>query len=303
MQVLRTPDARFDGLDFPFAPHFLDWQGLRLHYVDEGPGTAGTALLVHGEPTWSYLYRTMIPPPPRRAIAVSRRPSAGRAIRWPTTAGTSSSATGKVAPWSTGWARAHPPRLPGLGGSRSARRSTARPLRSARDPEHLAPPTASPTAKVSALAAPPTRGSSRRHACADRAGTLRRSGLTARVAAATTHRSGRLVQGRPAKLPQHPRRPGPEQGDQARLRCLERWQGPVHLLGDAAVFRRAGARPGPPSWRELHIGRWALRGGRGRRSPRSGARPLERGAAAVTDRHQRRRSRIRRGDGGFDGVE
>jgi haloalkane dehalogenase len=62
VDVLRTPEARFDGLDFAFAPHWLDWNGIRLHYVDEGPGAAGTALLVHGEPTWSYLYRRMIPP-------------------------------------------------------------------------------------------------------------------------------------------------------------------------------------------------------------------------------------------------
>ncbi len=61
MEALRTPDARFDGLaDYPFAPHYLDWEGLRMHYVDEGAGRP--VLLLHGEPTWSYLYRAIIPP-------------------------------------------------------------------------------------------------------------------------------------------------------------------------------------------------------------------------------------------------
>lgn len=60
---VRTPDPNFDGLaDFPFAPHYLDIDGLRMHYVDEGPRDAPVALMVHGMPTWSYLYRTMIPP-------------------------------------------------------------------------------------------------------------------------------------------------------------------------------------------------------------------------------------------------
>lgn len=64
-QVLRTPDDRFAGLPgFPFAPHYIDdpVAGLRLHYVDEGPrDAAATFLCLHGQPTWSYLYRRMIP--------------------------------------------------------------------------------------------------------------------------------------------------------------------------------------------------------------------------------------------------
>ena len=61
--MLRTPDANFDGLaDFPFEPRYLDIDGLRMHYVDEGAPDAPVALLVHGMPTWSYLYRYMIPP-------------------------------------------------------------------------------------------------------------------------------------------------------------------------------------------------------------------------------------------------
>jgi haloalkane dehalogenase len=58
--VARTPPERFDGLgDYPFAPHWLEVDGLRQHYVDEGRGR--TVLLLHGEPTWSYLYRGVIP--------------------------------------------------------------------------------------------------------------------------------------------------------------------------------------------------------------------------------------------------
>ncbi|MDJ0978143.1 MAG: haloalkane dehalogenase [Erythrobacter sp.] len=63
--VLRTPDERFEGLpDYPFAPNYLeitdpDLGALRQHYVDEGEGL--TVVLLHGEPTWSFLYRKMIP--------------------------------------------------------------------------------------------------------------------------------------------------------------------------------------------------------------------------------------------------
>lgn len=60
MAVLRTPDERFDALpDFPYAPHYLQLNGLRLHYLDEGSGHP--ILCLHGEPSWSYLYRRMIP--------------------------------------------------------------------------------------------------------------------------------------------------------------------------------------------------------------------------------------------------
>jgi haloalkane dehalogenase len=60
MPLLRTPDERFTGItDFPFEPHYIEIHGARVHYVDEGSGE--TILCLHGEPTWSYLYRKMIP--------------------------------------------------------------------------------------------------------------------------------------------------------------------------------------------------------------------------------------------------
>jgi haloalkane dehalogenase len=62
VDVLRTPDERFSDLPgYPFAPHYVDVDGLRIHYVDEGPRDAAPVLLLHGEPSWSYLYRRMIP--------------------------------------------------------------------------------------------------------------------------------------------------------------------------------------------------------------------------------------------------
>jgi haloalkane dehalogenase len=59
MSILRTPDERFANLDFPFEPHYVEVNGARVHYVDEGAGE--TILCLHGEPTWAYLYRKMIP--------------------------------------------------------------------------------------------------------------------------------------------------------------------------------------------------------------------------------------------------
>ena len=59
---VRTPDERFANLKgYPFAPHYAEINGLRMHYVDEGQATRGTFLLLHGEPSWSYLYRNLIP--------------------------------------------------------------------------------------------------------------------------------------------------------------------------------------------------------------------------------------------------
>ncbi len=62
MELLRTPDERFQNLaGYPFAPHYLSVDGIRMHYLDEGKPDAEIVLLLHGEPTWSYLYRKMIP--------------------------------------------------------------------------------------------------------------------------------------------------------------------------------------------------------------------------------------------------
>lgn len=63
MDALRTPDDRFADLpDWPYEPRYADLDGLRMAYVDEGPRAADPVLLLHGEPSWSYLYRHMIPP-------------------------------------------------------------------------------------------------------------------------------------------------------------------------------------------------------------------------------------------------
>jgi haloalkane dehalogenase len=68
MQIVRTPDERFVGLpDDDFAPHYatiddLDGGSLRVHYLDEGPPDADPVVLLHGEPSWSYLYRHMVGP-------------------------------------------------------------------------------------------------------------------------------------------------------------------------------------------------------------------------------------------------
>ncbi|MHB8376411.1 MAG: haloalkane dehalogenase [Dehalococcoidia bacterium] len=63
MEILRTPDERFVGLPgYGFAPHYVELDGgVRMHYVDEGPRDGQVVLMLHGEPSWSYLYRKMIP--------------------------------------------------------------------------------------------------------------------------------------------------------------------------------------------------------------------------------------------------
>jgi haloalkane dehalogenase len=67
MEIFRTPEERFSNLPgFPFAEHYaevtVDGTRLRMHYVDEGRGERGTVLMLHGMPTWAYLYRRTIPP-------------------------------------------------------------------------------------------------------------------------------------------------------------------------------------------------------------------------------------------------
>jgi haloalkane dehalogenase len=66
LEIIRTPESRFENLkDYPFNPHYVevdagDGAQLRMHYLDEGEGEVILAL--HGQPSWSYLYRKMIPP-------------------------------------------------------------------------------------------------------------------------------------------------------------------------------------------------------------------------------------------------
>lgn len=70
MPAIRTPDERFTNLPrFPYKPHYVEVNGMRVHYVDEGKGEV--ILCLHGEPTWSYLYRKMIPILSRRHRAVA----------------------------------------------------------------------------------------------------------------------------------------------------------------------------------------------------------------------------------------
>ncbi|MBY9018754.1 MAG: alpha/beta fold hydrolase, partial [Candidatus Lokiarchaeota archaeon] len=62
MKILRTPDDRFmDLIDFPFEPRYQEVDGIRIHYLDEGFNDSEVILLMHGEPSWSFLYRYMIP--------------------------------------------------------------------------------------------------------------------------------------------------------------------------------------------------------------------------------------------------
>lgn len=76
MDVARTPDERFLDLPgYPFAPHYAevvaeDLSALRMHYLDEGPADGPVALLLHGQPTWSYLYRHVVPLLADRGIRV-----------------------------------------------------------------------------------------------------------------------------------------------------------------------------------------------------------------------------------------
>jgi len=62
MQSIQTPEACFDGIkDFPYQAHYVDYNGLKMHYIDEGDKNGEVILALHGEPTWSYLYRKFVP--------------------------------------------------------------------------------------------------------------------------------------------------------------------------------------------------------------------------------------------------
>ena len=63
VDVFRTPDERFENLPgYDLAPNYVDVDGLRMHYLDEGPKSGKPIVCFHGEPSWSYLYRKMIGP-------------------------------------------------------------------------------------------------------------------------------------------------------------------------------------------------------------------------------------------------
>ena len=63
IEYVRSPDERFENLEgFPFEANYIEINGLRMHYVDEGSQDGAVVLLLHGQPTWSYLYRKMIKP-------------------------------------------------------------------------------------------------------------------------------------------------------------------------------------------------------------------------------------------------
>jgi pimeloyl-ACP methyl ester carboxylesterase len=63
IEFVRTPDEQFHRLpDFAYKPQYVEIDGLRMHYIDEGPRDGEVVLLLHGQPTWAYLYRKMIPP-------------------------------------------------------------------------------------------------------------------------------------------------------------------------------------------------------------------------------------------------
>ena len=63
MEALLTPESCFDGIkDFPYQPNYVDFDGLKMHYIDEGNQENDEIILaIHGEPTWSYLYRKFVP--------------------------------------------------------------------------------------------------------------------------------------------------------------------------------------------------------------------------------------------------
>lgn len=61
-ETLKTPESRFDSItDFPYKPHYVDFDGIDMHYIDEGNPKGEVVLALHGEPSWSYLYRKFVP--------------------------------------------------------------------------------------------------------------------------------------------------------------------------------------------------------------------------------------------------
>ena len=140
MEVYRTPDEQFVGLPgYDFEPHYVEQDGLRMHYVDEGSGDP--VLLLHGEPTWAFLYRKMIPTIAGVARAVapdyfgfgrSDKPTQDRGLLLRLPLRVDRALRRRARP--AGYNR----RRPGLGRAdrTSARGRAPRPHRAARDPQH-----------------------------------------------------------------------------------------------------------------------------------------------------------------------
>ncbi len=83
--ALRTPDERFENLPgYDYEPNYVEVDGTRLHYVDEGDGSGGeTFLCLHGEPSWAYLYRKMVPGLAEQGrVVVPDLPGFGRSDKW-----------------------------------------------------------------------------------------------------------------------------------------------------------------------------------------------------------------------------
>ncbi len=82
MKVLRTPQERFDHLPgFGYTPRYADVDGLRMAYVEDGPADGEPVLLLHGEPSWSFLYRKVMPVLAEAACAPSPWTWWGSAVR------------------------------------------------------------------------------------------------------------------------------------------------------------------------------------------------------------------------------
>ena len=211
MNVLRTPDERFADLPgYDFEPHYVDVAGMRMHYIDEGPRDGQPVLMLHGEPSWSYLYRKMIPdhhrrrPSRRRARSHRLRPQrqAGGAE---TTTPTSRTSTGCASLRRAARPARHHARLPGLGRPRSACASLAahaRPLRARRRRQHLPADRRRQTGR----GLPALAGRSRRRRPSLPIGNIVRGGCKTELLAGRHRRlrravPGRHLQGRRAHVP------------------------------------------------------------------------------------------------------
>ena len=149
MDVIRTPDERFAGLPgFPFSPNYVEVPSgnggtLRVHYLDEGPRDAPVVLLMHGEPSWSFLYRTMIPVLTAAGLRGRARPRRLRPLRQADGAHRLHVRRARRMDAVGAFRRARPARCDirrsGLGRSRRAAvgRRTSRALRARRRGEHL----------------------------------------------------------------------------------------------------------------------------------------------------------------------